>query len=100
MDTQELIVRKWILTSNIINVIAFVLFYFSKYIDSYIILYLSLMMFLLNGLLTLNYYFRTKKIREKSNNYRKLMNEFYMRLFFICFFLVFGIMILVGSVSI
>lgn len=100
MNNQDLIVKKWIVTSNTINVIAFILFHFSKHRDSYIILYLSLSIFLLNGLLTLNYFFRTKKIKENLNSFQKLMNQFYIRLLFICFFLVFGIMILIGTINI
>lgn len=99
MNNQDLSVRKWMVTSNTINVIGFILFYLSKYINSHFILYLSLLIFFSNGLLTLNYYFKTRKLRDKLNNYRRLINQFYIRLFFICFFIAFGIMILIGTVK-
>ncbi len=99
MNNQDLLVKKWIVISNTINVFAFILFYLSKYIDSHFILYLSLFLFTSNGFLTLNYYFKTRKLRNRLDNFRILINQFYIRLFFVCFFIIFGIMILIGIVS-
>ena len=85
--------------SNTINVIAFVLFYLSKFKDSYSILYISIATFFINGILTFNYFLKTKKLKESLLNYKKHLNQFYIRFFFITFFIVFGVMILTKNIE-
>lgn len=99
MKNMDKLVKKWIVISNTINVVAFILFYLSKYQDSYFILYISLSTFIMNGIITLNYYFKTKKLKDSLVAYTKRLNQFYIRFFFIAFFLVFGLMILTNHLK-
>src|SRR5690606_2414696 len=99
MEDNDILVKKWIVISNTINVIAFILFYLSKYKDSYLILYVSIATFVFNGILTFSYYLKTKKLKENLLYYKKSLNQFYIRFFFIVFFIVFGIMTLTKHIE-
>jgi|SRR5690554_556667 len=98
MENTNKLVREWLDRSNTINVIAFILFYLSRHKNSYLILYVSLAILITNGILTLNYYLRTRKLKESLTDYKEKMNQFYIRFFFIAFFIVFGIMTLVDKI--
>lgn len=99
MEDNNILVKKWIVISNTINVIAFILFYLSKYKDSYSILYVSIATFVFNGILTFSYYLKMKKLKENLVHYKKSLNQFYIRFFFIVFFIVFGIMMLTKHIE-
>jgi hypothetical protein len=95
---QRFVIRKWILISNTINVVAFILFSLSKLNDLYPVFYLAIATFMINGIITANYYVRTIKLKAELKEYHKFINQFYIRMSFILFFLIYGAMILSDTI--
>lgn len=84
---------KKIVISNIINVIGFIVFYLSKYLNNNSLLLCSLLLFvfsLLNSTLLLINLFKNKKIED---NYKKKIVNTFLRILFSLFFIIFSILI-------